>query len=235
MADPVDPAERRALARWQTRLLPFVLVAIFAMGAFFFGSSIVQLNRLSDRITYHESPRIDQTFAAFEKQGSLASQADRLDYLRWKTMVMLEQDVVQRRYAQVNATTMLSAWTRHLGFLTGMILALVGAIFILSKLNESTTTLSGEGGGAKAALETSSPGIVLAVLGSVLMTVTLVKEFEFTTTDTPVYIGRSEPAEAALPPPPALDTPEDRATEEQSLFGRNGNEADNVQESPPAR
>ena len=70
MADPVDPAERRALARWQTRLLPFVLVAIFAMGAFFFGSSIVQLNRLSDRITYHESPRIDQTFAAIgEKWG----------------------------------------------------------------------------------------------------------------------------------------------------------------------
>lgn len=233
MADPVDPAERRDLARWQKRMLPFVLVAIFAMGAFFFGSSIIQLNKLSDRITHQESPRIDRTFAAFESQGGVQGEADKLDYLRWKTMVMLEQDVVQRRYAQVNATTMLSAWTRHLGFLTGMILALVGAIFILSKLNETPTTLSGEGGGAKAALETSSPGIVLAVLGSVLMTVTLTREFEFTTTDTPVYIGRSTPPEATLPPPPAFDTPEDRATEEQSLFGRN--EASNVQESAPAR
>ena len=230
MSEPVDVAERRELARWQTRLLPFVLIAITAMGVFFFASSIVQLNQLSERVAYHPSQRVDKAFAAFETKGGGVSEADRLDFLRWKTMVMLEQDVLQHRYAQVNATLMLRAWTRHLGFLTGMIMTLVGSIFILSKLNESQTTLSGEGGGAKAALETSSPGIVLAVLGSVLMVVTLVKDFEFTTTDTPVYIGRSIPAEATLPPPPALETDEERSTEEQSLFGRN--EAPNGQENP---
>jgi hypothetical protein len=233
MAETVDPAERRDIARWQKRLLPFVLIAISAMGAFFFISSIIQLNSLSERISFQKSPGIERTFTAFEAKGDLTNQADRLDYLRWKTMVMLEQDVVQRRYAQVNATTMLSAWTRHLGFLTGMILTLVGAVFILSKLSESPTTLSGEGGGAKAALETSSPGIILVVLGTVLMVMTLVKDFEFTTTDAPVYIGRSEPAEAARPPPPALDTPEERSTEEESLFGRN--EAQNGQENVPTR
>ena len=80
--------------------------------------------------------------------------------MRWKTLLLLEEQTIEHRYAQVNATLMLRAWTRHLGFLTGMILAFVGAIFILSKLSESETRLSAEGGGAKGALATSSPVVL---------------------------------------------------------------------------
>ena len=58
--------------------------------------------------------------------------------------------------------------------------ALVGSIFILARLSESETRLSSEGGGAKLALATSSPGIVLAVLGTILMVVTLTIDFTFT-------------------------------------------------------
>lgn len=198
-------------------MLPFAIAAIGLMAIFFFVSSLVQLGRLSETITYKPGHSISEGFIASERANpALATDGE---HLRWKTLVMLEEEALARRYTQVNATLMLRAWTRHLGFLTGMILAFVGAIFILSKLSETETQLSLEGAAAKGALATSSPGLVLAVLGTALMVVTLTANFEFSTRDLPVYLpGAGVPAEAALPPPAPLDAGEGQRTEEQELF-----------------
>lgn len=214
---PTRELEVRELARWQGRLLPFLIIAISLMAVFFFVSSLLQLGRLSEAVAYRPDTRVAASLEAFERQSPKAVD---VEYARWKTLVLLEEGAVRQRYAQVNATLMLRAWTRHLGFLTGMILALVGAIFILAKLSESETKLSMQGvGGAGGALATSSPGIVLAVLGSVLMVVTLTIDFEFTTTDVPVYLGRASSSADAMPPPAALDDEQAIKTEEQALFG----------------
>jgi len=159
---------------------------------------------------------VDKSLAAYEQ--AVRPEARDQDYLHWKTLVLLEESAIQHRYSQVSATLMLRAWTRHLGFLTGMILALVGAIFILAKLSEKETSLSAEAAGAKGALATSSPGIVLAVLGTTLMVVTLTTDFSFTTTDVPVYLRTVDAGAAALPPPAALDDEAARKAEEASLF-----------------
>lgn len=206
MAIGEPQSEARDTIAWQKRLLPFAVTAISLMAIFFFISSIVQIDRLSDRITPPPNDKIEKTLAAFESKSPDASLAN-LDYIKWKSLILLEQETVNHRYAQVNATLLLRAWTRNIGFLTGMIMALIGAIFILAKLREGETSLAGEGGGAKATLVTSSPGIVLAVLGTILMSVTIVSGFEFSTTDAPVYIGRGDTAsdEIALPPPAPLD------------------------------
>ena len=207
-----DQRERTA---WQKRLLPFLIIAISLMAAFFFASSLLQLGKLGDAVAFHRDDRITQALAAYER--TVPQDAD---YVRWKATVLLEQTALDHRYAQVNATLMLRAWTRHLGFLTGMILALVGSIFILARLSEAETQLSSEGGGAKLALATSSPGIVLAVLGTVLMVVTLTIDFQFTTSDTPIYLRPAVASVAApLPPPSALDTDTARRAEEKDLFG----------------
>ena len=63
-------------------------------------------------------------------------------------------------------------WTRQLGFVTGMILTIVGAVFIVGQFSSPGTEISGEGQGFKGSLETSSPGIVLTVLGSAPMAFT---------------------------------------------------------------
>ena len=55
-----------------------------------------------------------------------------------------------------------------------MICTLVGAIFILGKLQEPPSALSGDAASWKFSLNTSSPGIVLATLGTILMVTTLV-------------------------------------------------------------
>jgi hypothetical protein len=48
----------------------------------------------------------------------------------------LETNIVERRYHQANVSLMSRVWTRYLGFVTGMVLAMVGSIFILGKLRE---------------------------------------------------------------------------------------------------
>lgn len=198
--------ETRETIIWQKRLLPFAVTAISLMAIFFFISSVIQIDRLADRITQLPNDKIEKTLAAFESKSPESSVAN-IDYVKWKSLILLEQEMVNHRYAQVNATLLLRAWTRNIGFLTGMIMAFIGAIFILAKLREGETSLAGEGGGAKATLVTSSPGIVLAVLGTILMSVTIVSGFEFSTTDAPVYVGRDNGAgdDVDLPPPPPFE------------------------------
>lgn len=208
-------SERRERTAWQTRLLPFLMVAISLMAVFFFVSSLLELGKLGEATAYRHDDRVAAALAAYEKTAPQDA-----DYVRWKALVLMEETTLDHRYAQVNATLMLRAWTRHLGFLTGMILALVGSIFILARLSEAETRLSSAGAGAKLALATSSPGIVLTVLGTILMVVTLTIDFQFTTIDTPVYLrSGSAVAVASLPPPAALDTEGARRSEEAALFG----------------
>lgn len=213
--------EARELAAWQLRLLPFTIFAISGMAIYFFVISIIQFDRFTDAVAYKADERIERSIIAFEKLNP--SLAGSVEELRWKTAVRLEQSVIQQRYAQVNATLMLRAWTRHTGFLIGMILAFVGAIFILAKLSETETRLSVESTGVKGALATNSPGIVLAVLGSALMIVTLLSNFEFVTRDVPVYLGAQAAPE--LPPPPVLNDPDVRRGMEESLFNQGGTDA----------
>jgi len=70
-----------------------------------------------------------------------------------------------------------------------MILALVGAAFILGKIRESETRLD-VNGIWKFSIITASPGLVLALLGTILMITTIVTHFEIAVEDAPVYTGR---------------------------------------------
>jgi ABC-type dipeptide/oligopeptide/nickel transport system permease component len=206
MTIKVSQSEAPETIIWQKKLLPFAITAISLMAIFFFISSVIQIDRLADRVIQLPNDKIEKSLAAFESKSPDISLSN-LDYIKWKSMLLLEQDMINHRYAQVNSTLLLRAWTRNIGFLTGMIMAFIGAIFILSKLREGETSLAGEGGGAKATLVTSSPGIVLAVLGTILMSVTIVSGFEFSTTDAPVYVGRDNGSgdDVALPPPAPLE------------------------------
>jgi hypothetical protein len=172
--------------RWRNKLLPAMRGSLVVMAVFFFAASLVQYHLLY-RDLRGMGPR---TQAALESLENSIPQTQRtnVDFLQWKTLVLLEQDAMSMRYQQINATLLLRTWTRYTGFLVGMVLALVGAFFILGRLREETSQLSGESGGFKFALVTSSPGVILAVLGTILMVVTLVVKFDFEVQDRPVYL-----------------------------------------------
>ena len=174
------------IERWQTQLLPLMRAALVLMALFFFLASLYQYQKLYSDIKA-VTPSIMKELNRLEQ--SLANdQLKNTDYIRWRTMLALEQDVVHRRYQQINTTLLLRTWTRYTGFLVGMVLALTGAFFILGKLKEGESQLSGEGSGVKFALTTSSPGIILATLGTFLMAITLIVKFDFDVIDKPVYI-----------------------------------------------
>ncbi|MFW5835156.1 MAG: hypothetical protein ACOCYE_13770 [Pseudomonadota bacterium] len=194
-----DAGERRREA-WQAKLLPLMAGMLVLAAVFFAVTSIVELRSLYQRV---EQRPLDlaTSFADFEALAP-AGTAGELAYLRFKTLALLEADALHRRYHQANATMLARVWTRQLGFLTGMILALVGAAFVLGRLQESTSTLEIEAKGTKAAMASASPGLVLAALGALLMGIALVVPFGIETRDVATYlVTAGDGASNDLPPP----------------------------------
>lgn len=192
-------------ASWQSRLLP-LMGLLLVLGALFFGAmSVLELRDLYSRLE-HRPMTFADSLAAYEAAAGEAAATP--DYLRFKVLATLEADALQRRYHQANATMLARVWTRQLGFVTGMVLALVGAAFILGRLNDAPARIQGEGKGFKGALETSSPGIVLTVLGAGLMALTISIPFGVETRDANIYLG---PAARAVMPPPSPMLPHEVA------------------------
>jgi hypothetical protein len=87
-----------------------------------------------------------------------------------------------------------------------MILALVGATFILGRLRDHGTQLEGSTPSGRAVLTSASPGIVLAVLGVALMITTITTLHQLNTRDVALYF----PGDAlGFLPPPEIGAPAD--------------------------
>lgn len=127
---------------------------------------------------------------------------------------LLEANALQRRYHQAGVLLISRIWTRYLGFVTGTILALVGAAFILGKLRETNSVLGAESALWKVSMTSASPGLILATLGTLLMLATLATNLEMQVNDGPVYLPLSaalatEPAPLPLVPEDQLNKPTD--------------------------
>jgi hypothetical protein len=154
------------------------------MALFFFAASLLQYQAIYRGISEQPKTRFDAVTRHQGVQTALESET-----ARFHTMVALEQDIVAFRYNQANAVLLLRMWTRYMGFLVGMVLALTGAFFILGRLREDSTHLAAESGSAKLDLTTQSPGIVLSILGTLLMFLTIWVKLDVEMTDKPVYIA----------------------------------------------
>jgi len=173
--------------KWQKKLLPFMIVVLSIVMLFFFTASAWQLYYLHQRI--ERSPELDlnPTLALLDSNPKGASERDKLEVGRWKTLTILEGNALQRRYHQANVLLMSRIWTGYLGFVTGMILALVGATFILGKLRESESQVDAGSALWKLSITTASPGLVLALLGTILMITTMVTHYEIKVDDGQLY------------------------------------------------
>lgn len=195
--------------RWQKKLLPFMVVVLSLVMLFFFSASAFQLYYLHQRI--ERSPELDlnPALGILESNPAGASERDKLEIGRWKTLSILEGNALQRRYHQANTLLMSRIWTGYLGFVTGMILALVGATFILGKLKESESQVEAGSQLWKFSMTTASPGLVLALLGTILMITTMVSHYEIKVSDGQLYTAgwggaanrKQQDQVDALPPP----------------------------------
>ena len=210
---PVGPAVESVLSgeeAWQRRLLPLMVSILVGLTAFFFIASFVQLYYLQNRIEH--APQLDlrsaiNSFDDFEKDvksGAVKDKAvfdNRFEYARWKMLSLFEANALERRYHQAGVLLISRIWTRYLGFVTGTILAMVGAAFILGKLRESSSSLGTESALWKVSITSASPGLILAALGTALMLATLATNLDMQLTDGPVYLPLPYAAQTDAPPP----------------------------------
>ena len=189
-AAPEAQTKAAAAAReaWLRSQLPLMRRVVIGLTVFFFIASAVQLAYLHVEIV--NAPQRD--FSEVEKMMRQAQEASttaeqRLPAAAIAALTTLEVSAMERRYHQANVSLLTRTWTRYLGFVTGMVLAMVGATFILGRLETPPTTVSGEAPGWKLEVISTSPGLVLAVLGIGLMLTTIVTHHEIQIQDRPIY------------------------------------------------
>jgi hypothetical protein len=181
---PMDTA--KATLAWQRLLLPLMSTVVIGLTIVFVALSTVQLGRLQKFI--QEEPTLSMESLGLTPANAPDDAVAAFTYAQFRTLTALELHVIQRRHHQANLLVMSRTWTRYMGFLTGMILALIGATFVLGKLQESETRTEGAVGATKFAIQSSSPGLVLAVLGTLLMSITLVSNVSLQGSDQSVYL-----------------------------------------------
>lgn len=195
-------ADNPELLKWQRRLLPLMTRFIVAMAAVFFCFSGVHLYQVSTFIgTEHgkDIRALIETEIA-KPAGQTASPEEVLQ----NSLLLLEADVLDKRYHQASALLLSRIWSRQLAFITGMVMALLGAVFILGKLSESTSNISGGNSQWQVAISSASPGIILSFLGTVLLMTALMVRATLDVSDGPAYVTALR--RAAMPGTRANDT-----------------------------
>jgi hypothetical protein len=178
-------------AAWQRRLLPLMASVLVVASVAFLVFSLAQTNAVRARIENVPLTSVEWVLDAACDTEALAF-SERQACTQMKAAVLLEVYTIQRRYHQANAALMVRAWIKYLGFLTGMMIGIVGAVFILGRLAEPRSELTAEGLAGKFSLSSMSPGLILVTLGMVLMITTVVVNPPTDVGDAAVYFRPPE-------------------------------------------
>lgn len=173
----VAKAQPRGRAGWQRRLLPFALMVVFGASAYFMWTSLSQFTAMKVSV---ERSFVDDRIVPLIAQSAPKGTGDATPQVR----LMMEERAQRADLTRAGASLLISLWTRNMGFVTGMLMALIGAIFILSRIDDAGSTLEAGQETLKGSLKTSSPGIVLAVLGTVLMVLAMTTRYTETSRET---------------------------------------------------
>lgn len=183
-AVPFRPYAEKALSKWQARLLPLMESMVAGLTLFFFLVTCGQLIYLHQRIG--QAPRMNVS-DLLPEQPAKSTIEETMQVAQLRATIALEANALDRRYHEASVVLMSQIWIRYLGFVTGMILALVGAVFILGKVQERFSEVAASANGLSGTLKSASPGLMLAVFGTILMLANIVVRQERSVIDAPVY------------------------------------------------
>jgi biopolymer transport protein ExbD len=177
---------------WQKKLLPFMMAVLVGLTVFFIVASYIEFRDFKVRLDKQSnSEELKTILDNAENRFSAPEDKDKsVEYTKWRTMVWLEKESISQRYTHSNTLILSRMWTRYIGFLVGMIMGIVGAVFILGKLRESETKLGAEANLFKFSVTSASPGIILAVLGTLLLLTTIVVKTDVKVGDGNLYLPR---------------------------------------------
>jgi hypothetical protein len=180
------PRTSRLEHAWQQRLLPLMCATLALLTIFFCTALAVETVSVQRHIESAHELKLDPLIARLEnaKPGGPAA----VEEFRMKAVMLMEANVIDRRYHQASAAAMGRIYLIFLGFATGMVLALTGSTFVLGKLREAPTEIGGGTPTWTATLRSGSPGLVLAFFGTVLMLSTIFSRADISVRDQALYV-----------------------------------------------
>lgn len=181
--------ENASLISWQSRLLPVIIWMVVGLTVFFLIASFLQLMLLEWQI--QRAPVFDPHAAIADIDQSAGKNPGSARHSELKTRLFLESHVLERRYHQGMILLMERTWIRYLGFVTGVILCMTGAIFILGKLREEESRIDAKSPPIEVSLRSTSPGMIMVLSGSLLIITTIVTHHEIAIKDSGVYFARN--------------------------------------------
>lgn len=192
----INPVESPSTDRWQTKLMPWIIMMPTVLVAAFIVLATIQAAKFNQLI----QAKPDPNFVNDIMKESPDKLKQDLEYIKWISLFKMEYESYSKRYSQAGFLLMSRIFTKYLGFFTGMILAIVGAVFIIGKIKEDTSELEGTfNEQARFKLISSSPGIIFGVLGTILMLTTILKHSDIEVVDkalflkSPLEIKNAEP------------------------------------------
>jgi hypothetical protein len=162
----------------QIVFLVIVLILLIPSGFF----TLKSFNQLEDVLGIIETPVSAVAVPIIEKDE---------DPEVWKSRVLaeLEKHVIGQRHAQVRAMLATRTWLRFMSLIFGAIMVVIGASFAIARVSGQLSTAEAGTGDWKIAFSTSSPGLMLAFLGAILIVVPNVSKQRIEFSDQAVYIS----------------------------------------------
>jgi len=181
---PLD--ENPSTLAWQKRVLPLMAGIIIAFSTFFVVGTAYQLIHIQSKIEF------DQGDVQFFSDSLKVDSPLKMEQLNLKTKAQLETYAIKRRYHQSNMLLISRIWIQYLGFLVGMILAMIGGTFVLGKMKESGSSFDSDiSSVGKFSFNSSSPGLFLVFFGVIIIITTLLYHPEITVQDGSLYFDRT--------------------------------------------
>jgi tellurite resistance protein TehA-like permease len=201
-----------ALWQWQRKLLPLMTRFLVVLAVTFFILSLVDVYEMRNfvRDEANQSVRAQVTALLQQSKKDPQSTSGTLTVIP-QALLLLESEAMDKRYRQASALLLSRIWTRQLSFMTGMVLAFIGAVFILGKLSESKTDAGLTVADLKSSISSSSPGLILAFFGTTLIALSIVVQPKIEVQDRPVYIASEalvQPGGSVSGNPPTSPAPD---------------------------
>jgi hypothetical protein len=171
--------------RLYVKIVPFVIVIPVLFLILFIVVSMLQLRDINSRIEEGKSQTIKEMITRIHDRDTLSE-----TYNQFLTLAELEEESLSERYRQGHYSLVSRSFKQYLGFFTGIIMVIVGSLFVLLKLREQIDTNASRGEGWKFSLVTNSPGVVFGIVGAVLISIALKINDRINVTDSGLYLTR---------------------------------------------
>lgn len=179
----LDQGQTRA-TRWQKSLFVVGIVATLLIFGSFVWMTVWQVNTVQHSIG--NAPELHDSVITTLYSADLDA-----DQRLTGGLFHLENEIIKKRYHNANVLLRGQIYIKYLGFLTGMILSILGAMFVLGKYREQPFTANAKSERAahfNFSFQSTSPGLLLTFAGVIILMTTLLNKSELAVKDQPVYL-----------------------------------------------